>query len=124
MMEGGSVWTRHYVRRVHRTRPTLQPVPLTVFTSHRFADHVNPPGHPDHFAQAEVIQVVACALRKQGVRVLEPRPATDGEMARVHDRDYLTLVRETAGRARALDPDTYTSPDTSEIARLAAGAGI
>ena len=40
----------------------------------------------------------------------------------MHDRDYLGLIRETAGRATALDPDTFTSPDTYDVARLAAGA--
>src|SRR2546430_11543912 len=40
---------------------------------------------------------------------------------------YTTLFRsiaETAGRAVALDPDTYTSPESYEIALLAAGAAI
>jgi acetoin utilization deacetylase AcuC-like enzyme len=99
-------------------------VPLTVFTSDRFADHVNPPGHPERVERAEVMQVVASELRKEGARVIEPRPATHDELARVHDREYVSLVRETAGRATALDPDTYTSPDTYEVACLAAGAGI
>jgi acetoin utilization deacetylase AcuC-like enzyme len=99
-------------------------VPLTVFTSDRFADHVNPPGHPERVERAAVMQVVASEIRQQGGRVVEPRPATHDELARVHDREYLTLVRETAGRATALDPDTYTSPDTYEVACLAAGAGI
>ena len=40
----------------------------------------------------------------------------------MHDRDYLGLIRETAGRATALDPDTFTSPETYDVARLAAGA--
>jgi len=99
-------------------------VPLTVFTSDRFADHVNPPGHPERVERAAVMQVVASELRQQGSRVVEPRPATDDELARVHDREYVTLVRETAGRATALDPDTYTSPDTYEVARVAAGAAV
>jgi acetoin utilization deacetylase AcuC-like enzyme len=36
----------------------------------------------------------------------------------------MTLVRETAGRAVALDPDTYTSPETYDVACLAAGAAV
>jgi acetoin utilization deacetylase AcuC-like enzyme len=42
----------------------------------------------------------------------------------VHDGDYLSLMRETSGRAVALDPDTFTSPDTYLVARLAAGAAV
>ena len=42
----------------------------------------------------------------------------------MHDADYLRRVAETAGRAVARDPDTYTSPETHEIALLAAGAAV
>src|SRR4029434_10760667 len=37
------------------------------------------------------------------------------------DREYITLISETAGKATALDPDNYTSPDSYHVARLAAG---
>jgi acetoin utilization deacetylase AcuC-like enzyme len=97
-------------------------VPLAIFTSDRFADHLNPPGHPERLERAEVMQVVASQFRRGGGRVLEPRPATGEEIARVHDREYVGLIRETAGRATALDPDTFTSPDSFEVALLAAGA--
>jgi len=42
----------------------------------------------------------------------------------VHDPDYVRRIADTAGRSRALDPDTYTSPESFEIACLAAGAAI
>ena len=97
---------------------------LTIFTSDRFADHLTPPGHPERVERAEVMQVVASEFRKDGGAVEEPRPASEEQLARVHDRDYLMLLRETAGRAVALDPDTYTSPDSYDVARLAAGAAL
>jgi acetoin utilization deacetylase AcuC-like enzyme len=97
---------------------------LTIYTSDRFADHLNPPGHPERLERAEVMQVVASEFRKQGGEVHEPRPATQDELARIHDREYISLISETAGKATALDPDTYTSPDSYEVARLAAGAAI
>jgi acetoin utilization deacetylase AcuC-like enzyme len=99
-------------------------VPLTIFTSDRFADHLMPPGHPERIERAEVMQVVAAEFRKGGGRVEQPRAATEDDLARIHDRAYIGAVRETAGRAVALDADTYTSPETYEIARLAAGAVI
>ena len=83
-----------------------------------------PPGHPERVERAEVMQVVASEFRRGGGTVVEPRAATEDELARVHDRDYLMLMRETAGRAVALDPDTFTSPDTYEVACLAAGAAV
>ena len=70
------------------------------------------------------MQVVASEFRKEGGDVVEPVASTEDQLARVHERDYLTLIRESAGRAMALDPDTYTSPDTYEVARLAAGAAV
>jgi acetoin utilization deacetylase AcuC-like enzyme len=56
--------------------------------------------------------------------VIEPRAATEDDLARIHDRAYIGSVKQTAGRAVALDPDTYTSPETYDIALLAAGAVI
>ena len=70
------------------------------------------------------MQVVAAEFRKSGGNVYEPRPATGEELARVHDDSYVALVRETAGRAIALDPDTFTSPETYDVACLAAGAVV
>ena len=97
-------------------------MPLAIFTSDRFADHLTPPGHPERVERAEVMQVVASEFRRRGGTVVEPRPATDAELARIHDREYLGQIGQTAGRAVALDPDTYTSPDTCDVAHLAAGA--
>lgn len=95
---------------------------LTVFTSDRFADHLTPPGHPERVERAEVMQVVASEWRARGGEVVEPEPASEAQLARVHDRDYTSLIRETAGRAVALDPDTFTSPESYDVACLAAGA--
>jgi acetoin utilization deacetylase AcuC-like enzyme len=97
---------------------------LTIFTSDRFADHLNPPWHPERLERAEVMQVVASEFRQRGGDVREPRHATEHELARVHDREYIGLIGETAGRATALDSDTFTSPDSYEVALLAAGAAV
>ena len=97
---------------------------LTIFTSDRFADHLNPPGHPERLERAEVMQVVASEFRQRGGDVRAPTPATEEELARVHDREHISLIAETAGRATALDADTFTSPDSYEVALLAAGAAI
>src|SRR2546428_774673 len=97
---------------------------LTIFTSDRFADHLTPPGHPERLERAEVMQVVASEFRQRGGDVQEPRLATEAELARIHDREYIALIGETAGRATALEPDTFTSPDSYEVARLAAGAAV
>ena len=97
---------------------------LTLLTSNRFADHLTPPGHPERVDRHAVMQVVATEFRQRGGSVVEPRSATDEEIVRVHERDYLTMIRETAGRAVSLDADTFTSPESYEVARLAAGAAV
>src|SRR4051794_20458694 len=70
------------------------------------------------------MDVVAGRWRQRGTEIVAPRAATHEQLARVHDADYLRRISETAGHALALDPDTYTSPDSHEIAGLAAGAAV
>jgi acetoin utilization deacetylase AcuC-like enzyme len=70
------------------------------------------------------MQAVAAEFRKKGIAVEEPRPATEAEIGRIHAAEYVTLIKETAGRAVALDPDTFTSPKTFDAAGMAAGAAV
>jgi acetoin utilization deacetylase AcuC-like enzyme len=95
---------------------------LTVVTSSRFADHLTPPGHPERPERADVMETVAARWRDGGGAVIEPRAAVDADLRRVHTADYLASLAAVRGRAVMLDPDTYTSPESDEVARLAAGA--
>ena len=97
---------------------------LIVVSSERFAEHQTPPGHPESPERADVMDVVASEWRRRNGEIVAPREATREQLSRVHDVGYLKRIEETAGVAMALDPDTYTSPETYEIARLAAGACI
>lgn len=97
---------------------------LVVLSSERFADHQTPPGHPECADRARVMAAVATQWRARGGEVVAPRLATHEHLARVHDPAYLDRMAGLAGQAVALDPDTYTSPDTYEVARLAAGAAV
>ena len=97
---------------------------MIIYSSPRFAEHTPPPGHPEAPERAEVFDAVAAAFAASGGEVRQPRPAADEELARVHTADYLAALRASAGRAAMLDPDTFTSPETYEIARLAAGAAV
>jgi acetoin utilization deacetylase AcuC-like enzyme len=99
-------------------------VSLAIVSSARFADHVLPPGHPERSERAEVMQAVATAFAREGGAVLEPRQASVDELARVHDEEYVARLLATAGRAVAFDSDTFTSPQSIDVARLAAGAGL
>ena len=97
-------------------------MPLTLISSTRFADHVTPAGHPERPERAGVFDAVAAAFRARGGRVVEPRAATDDDLVRVHSREYIDAIASTRGKATMIDEDTFTSPESDEIARLAAGA--
>ena len=97
---------------------------LAVVFTERFSDHDTPPGHPERPERAHVMAGVAERWRAAGGEVVAPRAATREQLQRVHDARYIQQIAETAGQAIALDPDTYTSPDTYDIALLAAGAVV
>ena len=97
-------------------------MPLTLVASPRFVDHVTPVGHPERPERAQVLSRVAAEFAKQGGRVLDPRAATDADLERVHTREHIDAIIATRGKATMIDEDTFTSPDSEAIARLAAGA--
>jgi acetoin utilization deacetylase AcuC-like enzyme len=97
---------------------------MILFSSPRFAEHTTPPGHPEAPERAEVFDAVAAGFAAAGGEVRAPRPASDEELLRIHSGPYLARVRALSGRAAMLDPDTFTSPETFDVALLAAGAAI
>jgi acetoin utilization deacetylase AcuC-like enzyme len=99
-------------------------MPVTLIFSPRFLDHRTPPGHPERVERGEVMSGVVTAWRQRGGLTHEPRPATRAELLRVHSERHLATIDQSAGRAVSLDPDTTTSPESRDVALLAAGAAI
>jgi acetoin utilization deacetylase AcuC-like enzyme len=97
---------------------------LILISSERFAEHMTPLGHPESAERADVMDVVAAEWRTRGGEVVAPPAATREQLSRVHSDEHLRRMAETNGVAVALDPDTYTSPETYEIALLSAGAAV
>jgi acetoin utilization deacetylase AcuC-like enzyme len=97
---------------------------MILISSPRFEEHVTPPGHPERPERAHVFDEVAASWRAQGGRTVEPSPATRDELARVHDAAHLDRIEAVAGKPSMLDGDTFTSPESHEIALLAAGAAV
>jgi acetoin utilization deacetylase AcuC-like enzyme len=97
---------------------------MIIYASPRFAEHTTPPGHPEGPERAGVFDAVADAFAKAGGIVRPPRPATADELGRIHSADYLGKLQKIAGRAAMLDPDTFTSPESHEVALLATGAVV
>ncbi len=72
-----------------------------------------------------MFNAVAARWMEKGGRVAAPRPATRRELERVHSTRYIDLIASSAGQpGRMLDPDTFTSPDSYDVALLAAGAAV
>jgi acetoin utilization deacetylase AcuC-like enzyme len=97
---------------------------MLLMTSARFGEHTTPPGHPERPERAEVFDQVARDFRSRGGQIREPRMATREELARVHTGPYLDRLAALQGRAAMLDSDTFTSPESIEVAWLAAGAAV
>jgi acetoin utilization deacetylase AcuC-like enzyme len=54
---------------------------------------------------------------------VQPRAATEQELAWVHLPEYIVKIAETTGKKlTSLDPDTQTTPQSYAVARLAAGS--
>jgi acetoin utilization deacetylase AcuC-like enzyme len=97
---------------------------MLVLSSTSFEEHVTPPGHPERVERAHVFDRVAAGWIAKGAIPAAPRAATREELARVHAAGYLEQIAASAGRAVMLDRDTFTSPESCDIALLAAGAAV
>ncbi|MDH3210862.1 MAG: histone deacetylase [Myxococcales bacterium] len=96
----------------------------TVLADPRYRDHRAPGGHPERPERLVAVQR-AIDARRDRLEHLEPREAQPEEILRVHARDHLDTVAEASRRAPLhLDPDTYVSPQSFAVARLAAGGAI
>lgn len=87
-----------------------------------YAAHAMGPAHVESPERILVLNRMLEAEPPGRVIRIEPRPATEAELAWVHDKGYIDFLRTTAGRDEVrIDADTSTCPKTYETARLAAG---
>jgi acetoin utilization deacetylase AcuC-like enzyme len=97
---------------------------MLILSSPRFARHVTPPGHPERLERAHAFDAVAARWAERGGAVAQPRSATADELVRVHEAGYLDDIANLAGQPVMLDADTFMSPESRDIALLAAGAAV
>jgi acetoin utilization deacetylase AcuC-like enzyme len=84
--------------------------------------HQTPVGHPERAGRMEALLALAQRAAELDVSVIPARrQATPDELALAHTRDYVEAIAATAGKSVMLDPDTFTSPDSYDVARYAAG---
>ena len=97
---------------------------VLLLTSDRFVDHVTPSGHPERSDRAKVMASVAARWVAGGGPVASPTVVSTEALLKVHAAEYIKAVDATAGRTLRLDPDTYTSAESGQVARLAVGATV
>ncbi len=90
-----------------------------VFLEHR------PPGyHPENPERiAGLGQALLHALAGAGV-ARSFAPASEDDLALIHERQYIETIRGLSGRSAALDFDTYICPATYRAALFGAGAAL
>jgi acetoin utilization deacetylase AcuC-like enzyme len=95
-----------------------------VVVDRRYRDHQGPEGHPERPARLTAVERAIDAQRDR-LTPVAARPASDEEILRVHGAAHLARIAEAVRHApQSLDPDTYVSRESLEVARLAAGGAI
>ena len=77
---------------------------------------------PGHIERPERIRKALELLRRQ-YEFLEPKPASQQDLLRVHSREYVDLIKN-AEAGSYLDGDTPAPPNIYEYALLSAGAAL
>jgi acetoin utilization deacetylase AcuC-like enzyme len=91
----------------------------SAITGDVFASH----DMPSHAECGERLQVVLSGV-PEGVRILKPVRAATEDLERVHHRQHVRLLRELSRGVRYIDPNTYVTPVSFEVALYAAGSAI
>ena len=85
--------------------------------------HRNPDGHPERSERIDALLALARRADELGVTLFPSRRvATLEELSLVHTPEYVEAIASTANRSLMLDPDTFTAPESYDVARRAAGA--
>ncbi len=101
-------------------------MPTALFHHADFALHDNGPRHPERAAR---MSAIVEKLREENLLEALQQPqfstATENDLARVHSREHIALIRELAqSGGRQIDSDTRVSEASYDVARLACGAAI
>lgn len=81
-------------------------------------------GHPENAGRVEaVLRLLEKYEVTADMLTLEPQAATVEQLTRVHTKSMVEMVRQASAQDwRRLDADTYVTPASYELARLAAGS--
>jgi len=85
------------------------------------------PGHPfrgDRFSDAMRYFEKQGLLSDPRVRLIEPQAASERDLLRVHDEDYVNLIFELAKTCKPYDIETPVRPDILQASLLICGSAI
>ena len=96
---------------------------LGIVKDRRYLKHSSGASHPESPERlASVYEMLDNPDTSWKYSYIDAREASHDEIAYVHTPHYIDFVASTSGKDYViLDPDTITSPDTYDIARLAVG---
>jgi len=93
-----------------------------IVKDNRYMEHDMGPFHVETPKRIEAIYRMIDEKIGFPVSLVEPRAATEEELALIHTADHISRVKSTAGKDHVqLDPDTSTSARSWEVGCLAAG---
>ncbi|MBE9547726.1 MAG: histone deacetylase [Proteobacteria bacterium] len=94
-----------------------------IVKDYRYLRHETGSYHPESPKRLEAMYEMIESPDMNGKFIeIEPRHATHEEIEVIHQLSYIEQVAGTAGKAHTtLDPDTSTSPESYDTARLAVG---
>lgn len=82
-------------------------------------------GHPERPERIEsILKATEEVLRREDVALLEPKPASETDLLRVHSEGYIARIRSMSGAGGVLTMDTPVPPGVYETATLAAGGAM
>ncbi|MCY3885343.1 MAG: histone deacetylase family protein [Gammaproteobacteria bacterium] len=98
-----------------------------LFTHPDFLLHETPPGHPESPQRLSAVsRLIEASELVEKVERIVPELASNEELARVHDRDFVDQIASlapTAGLVR-VDADTSMGPNSLNASRRAVGAAV
>ena len=97
---------------------------VTVISGNVFRYH-DCRGHPE--SQDRLTQAISGI--PEGIQVVEPVLADKADLLRIHSPAYIDMIRDSAAslsehQCRYLDPDTYITRYSFDVARYAAGSAV
>ena len=98
--------------------------PVLLVDDARFGRHVPLGHHPERPERLLAARAAVASLAAAGTPFtrVEARPASDEELGRVHAARFIEGLSRLEGRSGHIDADTYLSPESIAVARLAAGS--